>query len=245
MLLVFLASVGNVDARSDFPKLDIYTEIWEPFQFEGESGEITGFAVELLDLMLKDVNSTQSRKDFKIVPWARLIMNLKRQDTLGFSMLKTPERDELYQWVGPFFTINNYVIVKINSRLDKSSFSSGNNITAASIIGDASFNYLINLGINKKNIFEVSHAESTILMLEKERVDIVIDNWNNFKGLAIKSGVSLKNYKRLIDLGGGDGYFVVSNGADPEIVRKLQLSLEKHKSSKQYYDLLMKYELDI
>ncbi|WP_203301037.1 substrate-binding periplasmic protein [Marinobacter sediminum] len=244
-VILFFSSLGHVNGSGEFPKLDIYMEEWDPFQFEDESGEVKGFAVDLLDMMLKDVNSMQSKSDFKFIPWARLVANLKRKDTLGFSMLKTPEREGMYQWIGPFHTINNYVIVKKYSALTKESFNSGNNVTAATVIGDASVNNIRSLGVNEKNIYKVSNIESTIRMLDRGRVDIIVDNWENFRALAIKLGIDFSKYKRLINFGGNDIYFVLSRNTDPEIVGKLQLSFEKIKVSSQFKDLLKKYKLGL
>ena len=159
-------------------------------------------------------------------------------------MIRTPERENSYQWVGPIYGIDNYVIVRNDSLLKKGSFTPGNNITAASIIGDASLHYLHELKINPINIYLVPNIMSPIRMLYAKRADIIVDNWFNFKEITKNAGLNLADFKRLMNLGGNKTYFAVSKSTDPSITLELQNSLDKIKSNTQYKILLKKYKLN-
>ena len=237
--------IGKSSANEPIPELKIYMEVWAPFQYKDENNTTQGFAVDLLDLALKDLNSTNSKKDFKFTPWPRSIFNLQNANTIVFSMIKTPERKNSYQWVGPIYDVANYVIVKKDSLLTKQSFIPGNNITAASVIDDASLHCLSNLKINQEHITLVSNMMSPIRMLNSNRVDIIVDNWFNFTDLAQKAGLKLSDFKKLINLGSHKTYFAISKSTDPGITSRLQNSMDKIKSTAQYSRLLKKYNLDI
>ena len=243
-LIIFFLFVGRIYADTAIPEQKIYMEDWPPFQYKDENNKIQGFAVDLLDLMLKDLNSNNSRNDFKLAPWARIVFELKNANTIVLSMIKTPDRENRYQWVGPIYSIDNYVIVKKDSLLEKESFIEGNDITAASIIGDASLHYLSELKIKPDNINLVPNKMSPLLMLNNKRVDVIVDNWFNFEDVAKNVGLNLSDFKKLIDLGGDKTYFAVSKSTDPSITLALQNSLDKIKSTTQYKKLLEKYKLD-
>lgn len=243
--IIFYLFIGKTNANETFPAQKIYMEVWFPFQYLDEANKPQGFAVDLLDQMLKDLNSMNSKNDFIFAPWARIISNLKDTNTIVLSMIRMPERENRYQWVGPIYSIDNYVIVRNDSPLKQESFTEGNNITAAGIIGDASLSYLEKLKVNPKNIHFVSNPMSPILMLHQKRVDIVVDNWFNFEEISKSEGLNLSDFKRLINLGGNKTYFAVSKSTDPSITSKLQNSLDRIRASPQYENLLKKYNLDI
>ena len=245
-LIVLCLLIGNASASEAIPKLNIYMEVWYPFQYTDDQNITRGFAVDLLDLLLKDLNSTHSKTDFKFAPWARIVLNLKKTNTIALSMIRTPKREDRYQWVGPIYSVDNYVIVRKDSLLKKESFTSGNNeITTASIIGDASLHYLEELKVNPKNINVVTNIASPALMLNKNRVDVIVDNWFNFEEVAKKADLNISDFKRLINLGGNKTYFAVSRSTDPAIALQLQASLNKIRATTQYKELLSKYKLNI
>jgi len=245
LLIIFFMLISKSNANEPIPELKIYMEVWAPFQYKDENNTTQGFSVDLLDLVLKDLDSTNSKKDFQFTPWSRSISNLQNANTIVFSMIKTPERENSYQWVGPIYDVANYVIVKNDSLLNEESFTPGNNITAASITDDASLHCLNNLKINQEHITLVSNMMSPIRMLNNNRVDIIVDNWFNFTDLAQKAGLKSSDFKKLINLGSHKTYFAISKSTDPSISLKLQNSMDKIKATAQYPMLLKKYNLDI
>lgn len=245
LLIISLTFVNKLNADQVIPELKVYMEVWAPFQYKDKNNAVEGFAVELLDLILKDLNSNQSKNDFKFIPWARMITYLNEENAIGFSMIKTQERENIYQWIGPIYDITNYVIVKNDSLLNKESFIPQNNITAAGLVEDASLYYLRKLNIKPNNIALVTNTTSPIHMLHKNRVDIIVDNWFNFKEMAQKSDFELSGFKKLISLGNSKIYYAVSKSTDPKVTLKLQKSLDKIKVTEQYSKLLKKYKLNI
>lgn len=74
------------------------TESVPPLNYE-QDGKVVGFSSELLDLMAKEADIPI---DKQALPWSRAYDMVSRQaNTLIYSLARTPEREALFQWVGP------------------------------------------------------------------------------------------------------------------------------------------------
>jgi polar amino acid transport system substrate-binding protein len=74
------------------------TESLPPLNYE-QDGKVVGFSSELLDLMARESEITIHKQ---VLPWSRAYDMVGRQgNTLIYSLARTPEREGLFQWVGP------------------------------------------------------------------------------------------------------------------------------------------------
>ena len=81
-------------------KLTIYTESALELQ-KIEKGELTGFAVELVRLILAN---SKLQGEIQLVPWARAYKYaLNQRNVLLFSTRRTPQREHLFVWARPLF----------------------------------------------------------------------------------------------------------------------------------------------
>lgn len=86
---------GSLHAATELSAL---TEPLPPLNYE-EGGKIVGYSSELLDLIAKESGLVI---DKKIMPWARAYQMAQQQkNTILYSLVRTPEREALFQWVGP------------------------------------------------------------------------------------------------------------------------------------------------
>lgn len=75
-----------------------YTEALPPLNFD-ENGRVGGFASELLRLMAADAGHTVQ---LELMPWVRAYRTVKQQPgTALYSIVRNPEREQLFRWVGP------------------------------------------------------------------------------------------------------------------------------------------------
>lgn len=80
------------------PELMALTERLPPLNMEAD-GQVTGFSSELLDMMAADARVVVRKQ---VLPWARAYDRaLRHNDTLLYSLVRTPERETLFRWVGP------------------------------------------------------------------------------------------------------------------------------------------------
>ncbi len=213
-------------AGEELPELTILTEDWPPYQYL-EEGELKGYSVEVLEAVLEKAGSSQTRKDFRMVPWARGVSMLDSEpNTLLFLMTRTRERAPKYQWVGPLFHNISYVIAKRGSGINIDSPESFGQLKPGAINGDVSENYLIELGFEKEQIAQTNHSESLVLMLNFGRVDLIIDNWANFQSVVEAQSLDPNTFE-AIGVANTDGVsFALSMQTPDWLVRRLQSAFE-------------------
>ena len=98
LLATLLAGGPWASAQPQAPTLQALTESLPPLNYEHE-GKITGFASELLDLMAAEAGIPLQKQ---LLPWVRAYDRAtKPGDTVLYSLVRTPERESLFRWVGP------------------------------------------------------------------------------------------------------------------------------------------------
>ena len=91
-------SIGMSQVWAADPALTIVTEDWPPYNYQ-ENGELKGFAVEIVQAIMKEL---QVNYPMQVVPDARKEMMLAEDPhVMTFSIFRTPERENLYKWIGP------------------------------------------------------------------------------------------------------------------------------------------------
>ena len=79
-------------------KLNIVTEEWAPYNYS-ENGALKGFSVEIVQAIAQLLNADI---DIQLMPSMRAKASLENnQRTMLVTMLRTPERDTKYKWIGP------------------------------------------------------------------------------------------------------------------------------------------------
>lgn len=98
MLLTFLAS-NHVIAEDKQQALTIITEHFPPFQiYEADTQALYGVRSDVVMAALKQ---SGIQFDLKVMPWARgYTTAINEPNTCIFSILRFPQREELFQWVG-------------------------------------------------------------------------------------------------------------------------------------------------
>ncbi len=82
-------------------ELQIFTEDSPPSTYL-ENGKLAGLSAEIVQEILNRLNLADT---IKMVPWARgYNLALNEPGVLLFSTTRLPQREELFQWVGPLYT---------------------------------------------------------------------------------------------------------------------------------------------
>ena len=98
----------TVSFAQDASTLTYMTEEYPPYQYK-EAGTLKGLSVDLLKLMWAKMGVPEQA--IAVYPWARgynLIQN--HPNSVLFSMIRTPEREQMFKWVGPIFTARTVLI---------------------------------------------------------------------------------------------------------------------------------------
>jgi len=222
-------------------ELNALTEYLPPLNYE-ENGKITGYATELLQAMAQDA---EIPVNITLLPWARAFQTaLAQPNTLIYSMTRLPEREALFEWIGPInhqriymFKLRSRKEIVVNSLDDVARYTVGLvRETASTKL------FLANSGKTGGHPDYAPTIESNVKKLLLKRVDLII--------LQKSSAVYYTKYLKLAEgeleavllLGpANDEYFALSKPADPAILNSLQKSFEKMESSGKMEQLKDKY----
>lgn len=95
--------------------IEFITEAYPPYNFE-ENGMVKGITVEILLEVSKEAGQPLKRSQIKLRPWARGYRQaLSGPMVMLFSMSRTQEREDKFQWVGPILKNKVAVLAKKSS----------------------------------------------------------------------------------------------------------------------------------
>ncbi len=217
----------------DVNNLVLMTEQFPPFNY-AENGELKGISVDLLEMMLVEVGSKLTRKDMRLLPWARGYRDaLEKENTVLFITNRNPLREELFKWVGPILTTEFGLIAKKNRKIRITSRDEINRYKIGVVSKDYGEMLLHSLGIKPVQIEPVPTPEINVHKLNRHRIDL----WNYEVTVAAwiisQAGFNPHDYEVAYLLKQDIGaYFAFHNETDDAIITLFQGALDQMKLKK-------------
>ncbi|MCZ4279869.1 transporter substrate-binding domain-containing protein [Kiloniella laminariae] len=147
--------------------LEFYTENFPPYNYL-ENGELKGIASSTINELAAEVGE---EPEISVMAWPRAFkMAQEKPDRAIFSMVRTPEREDLFQWVGPLQTIR-LALYSASSNAERYKGSNAENIELAKQAGTisvqfkgAGYEILTKLGfVNLSPIQDIGESFSLLL----------------------------------------------------------------------------------
>ena len=131
-------------AKEDLPQVRFLTENYPPFNYLNELGEVVGSATQLLQKVAKQIGL---EVEFQLLPWARALTEAQmHENTCVYSTTRTPEREELFLWIGPLFSNSWAAYTVTSSNIQASQLDDIAELRVGSSREDAIADYLQDLG---------------------------------------------------------------------------------------------------
>lgn len=207
------------------PKISIVTEDLYPFNYV-DGDDVKGSSTKLIK---KTFNTLKwDSADIEVMPWARAYSYaLNEPNILIYSMLRIPDREELFKWVAKVGQIK-VGVVKLKSRKDINvdNIEDLNKYKMGVYVGSPIINYLKEYGIEVSDV--VGRYKSLVPMLVRGRIDVVPGSVASFLGEARKQGYEDKFeiiYK--FDELSKDLYCAFSDETDDDIVNQFKDAFQK------------------
>ena len=238
LLIAFLLLGTIINAEE---KINLMTEIFPPYQYYNEDLKLTGISIEIMEAVKKEINSQVPIKE---VPWTRGVkITKKRKNSAIFSMLKTPERENLYKWVGPLIDLSMVFFKKTGSNVVLKSLEDAKKVNKIGVTRDvANYEILSAKGFTNLDVLQNGADENNIIKLIKGRIDLWASTY--FGGLY--SGRSL-GYKGMLEpipevpIFKGQLYLAFNLKTDNSIVKQWQSGLDRIKLNKTFDRIIAKY----
>lgn len=228
--LVFLISVLVValSVSAQTFQLSVVTEDAYTLQsLSKTTGEMEGPAADLVERVINDAGI-----DFttKVLPWARAYKEAEHTaNTLIYSIVRTPERESKFHWLGVISEPQYYLFAMKDSQftqaINTSSFKSH---SIGTILNSAS--YLALKAEDYKYLVPLTNAEQVFGMLTKNRVDFITANKRTFQSICINYSVECEKIIAIAPIKMQKSsllYFAINKESDPRLVTLLRESYIK------------------
>ncbi|MEI7430566.1 MAG: transporter substrate-binding domain-containing protein [Betaproteobacteria bacterium] len=226
--------------------LTALTETLPPLNYEVD-GKVTGFSSELLDLMAEDAGLTINKQ---LLPWARAYRSVQsNKNTLIYSMVRNVERESLFQWVGPISQRRVFLYkhrdrddISLKTIDDARAYRIGTNNESAATMSLLKQGFMISNNRSTPGLKIAVDDETNMRKFIAKRFDLLVSvDWAaayNTKN----SGLNPNDIQPALLLDDSFEYWYGINlSTDPEVVRKLDLALQRIKKDGRYLKLQQKY----
>ncbi len=207
------------------PRIQVVTEDAYPLQYM-ENGQLIGPTTEVVEAILKDSDLNFS---IKVLPWARAYQAaLTNENTLIYSIARTKEREEKFQWVGSIFKLDYYLVGLKSLQLPKqASLADIKYLRIGAVRNSATHFYLQQQGLD--NLYVVGKPEQNINMLKKGRLDLFPVHYASFQASCRRLGLDCQEIVPKVKLAQPSTalYLAFSKTSDEKLVEQVRRSYQK------------------
>ena len=244
-ILIFMILVISVYAN-DIDKIKIYTENYPPYNMK-INGVSQGIAIDILDAMLKQMNSKLTKKDIKIKPWAtgyKIVS--KKKNTMLFSTTRTKQREKLFKWVGPITTTEINLVTLNNSSIKVSDINDicKSHYKIGVVLNDVAQQVLLSKNISPKQIVTTAGKQAIVKNLKAllgHKIDIFACNFIGAKYSAKLNYIESNLFKKIFTVKKSYLYFAFNKNTNDHIIKEYQKALDTIKQNGIYDKILKKY----
>ena len=100
--LIIISLAGTISADISIkPRLNVVAEDYYPLSYF-DSGKVSGTLVDLIESITYTAGMPVSRNEIRIIPWNQAYITAQQiPDTLLLGIYRTPDRENLFRWIGP------------------------------------------------------------------------------------------------------------------------------------------------
>ncbi|WP_333609196.1 substrate-binding periplasmic protein [Arsukibacterium sp.] len=198
--------------------LYLFTEEYPPWNFSLE-GKVSGLNTELIQLALTKLNY---QGHFEIIPWGRAQLFTQTQsNTCFYSAVRTPEREALYQWVGPLSHEYVQLFSTDPNHPQYSHFFEASKLRIGGQTADAFTDYGVAQGLKIERIAEIP---VNLAMLQLNRIDLWLAG--SIGGPYIASLNDMRIYPVATSEKAFELWLACNADMSPDIIQKMNTVLE-------------------
>jgi ABC-type amino acid transport substrate-binding protein len=230
----------------DNDELIVLASEYPPFLYVAGDGKVSGYSAELFEILQTRLGWNY---EIRVQPWARVLKQLhSRKNVLVFNYARTPAREPNVLWSEPyshdtihFFALSSRKDVKVSTPDEL------RNHSVVTYRGSAVIPLLEDLGFTSDRWAKADSPNQLVGMLQKERVDLVVDFEKGFLANSLYFNVVpvvTQPLSKLVDKRIAIG-FAMSKGSDPAyleaingVINTLEESGERANLEQRWFDYL-------
>jgi polar amino acid transport system substrate-binding protein len=215
--------------------VQLLTEHMPPYSYR-EDGQPQGV---LVDIVRHLCLMTQQPDNIQVLPWSRAYQALRSDKNIGvFPTARTPEREDLFQWVGPLITDDLYFYRQRNSPLvinslddarQVKSILAGRNYVSTSLLRQKNFTNLETVNTPTQAVKMLAAGRGDLTAISHIPLRYVLKNNNIPANALVRTDVLLSH----IEL-----YLAFSQDTPAAVVQQWRDALREFKASQHYRELI-------
>lgn len=229
VLFVIFSLLSNIALAQD---ILFVTEELHPLQYM-QNGELKGNSINKIHEAIKGTKLEAAK--IEVFPWARAYkMAQERKNTFIFSMVRTPQREEKFQWIALLHDESfGFYAKKPIDKFQISSIDDAKKYRTVALIKDINYELLLKHGfVIDKNLLAMGDIDSVFKMFFNNRADLILSSEFILRDMADKNGFDMNGVERVFTVKelSGQYYLAANKDTDPELVDSIRAAFEEEHS---------------
>ena len=235
--LLFVAAINLMFASACVAQsLNIYSE--DNAQTKTVDGKFAGLDFDILSELQKRVGNTDR---IELVPLTRGIKYLDTQaNTILFSLARTKERNNRYQWIGPISESSYGFYAKADSTITINNLDDAKKVASIGVYR----NDIRDQFLTKEGFTNLDRADNNISNFKKlmaGRTAVIASSAFGIKDETKRTGYSMQDVKLLYVFFKSPVYIAASKDTNPKVVSSWNSALESMKKDGTLKAIFKKY----
>ncbi|BBO72384.1 hypothetical protein DSCA_63140 [Desulfosarcina alkanivorans] len=217
--------------------MTLLTEDLPPFNYL-EGGSLTGATTQVVREIARRLRIPDR---IEVLPWARAYQRLRiESDVVLFTTARTRERDPLFHWVGPLYTVKLAFYARKKDALRIDSIDAARQVGAIGTYRD-DFKEQTLKSLGFTNLDSSNSPQSNILKLISGRVDLCFFDNIGAEHLSRSVGIDPGEIEAVFTYEAHFSYIAISKQTSMATVRQWQATLDEMKSDGTFWWLTRKW----
>jgi polar amino acid transport system substrate-binding protein len=213
-------------------QLAYLTEEWAPFNYL-ENGTAAGLSVEVLEAVWQDLGVNLTRSDVRVVPLSDAFAQAKNSTgTVVFSIVRTPEREPLYKWAGPFTKGNFVVWAPAERRITISSDADLQDYRIGAVEGTIENTMLAERGYDESRVVHGKTPADLLRLLEAGEIELWATGDLAGRYQMMQTAGDPNAYEIVYTLSEMDFYYIFSRDVPETLVSAFGHALDRAQNEK-------------
>ncbi|MDI9245370.1 transporter substrate-binding domain-containing protein [Marinobacter sp. CHS3-4] len=205
------------------------SEQYPPYNYvDPDDGKPKGVTFDILMVMFDRLSVDVAPEDIEFLPWARSYRDLQNEpQTALFSMTYTPEREKLFEFVGPIIPSKITLMAPKSAGVSVDSVEEMNQLQIGAIRDDIGEQLLLSKGVDPGQIQLSSKTDALIRKLQAGRIDAIAYGQDIALWTMKSMGMNPNEYESVFTLADGQMGYAFHKDTDPALLSKLQKTLDE------------------
>jgi polar amino acid transport system substrate-binding protein len=237
-MFIFILLVTPLCATQ--PKDIIYmTEDYPPENYL-EQGVLKGYAVEILKAIWKRMEVPEM--PIHVVPWSRGYKLVQDEPNhMLFAMARTPERENLFKWVGPIYHADMILFSLKNKNFKINNINDAKKYRIGVLRKDIGESILKDAGFSGDSLSSVNTVSQLIQMLETGHIEMIFTTEASIKRVLFKNKSLNLKYKPVFLVEEMNVFYAFNRSTDDAVITTFQKALKS--INKERKSIIKKYKL--